>query len=149
MGIPPVTAQLPPKAARRFCSFIGICFVFWLNIQFYAMALTAEQKQELRSTVEQMISETEEELVQLVEYTRPVSPDSSIGRISRMDAINNKAINDAAFLEKKKLHQKLEKTLERLHDDGFGRCIKCGETIPFGRLQIMPYTRRCVGCSGR
>jgi DnaK suppressor protein len=113
------------------------------------MALTTEQKNELRSTIEQLISETEEELVQLVEYTRPVSPDSSIGRISRMDAINNKAINDAAFLEKKKLHQKLEKTIDRLDDTGFDNCIKCGEPIAFGRLQIMPHTRRCVRCSGR
>jgi DnaK suppressor protein len=114
-----------------------------------AMALTTEQKKELRSIIEQMTSETGEELVQLVEYTRPVSPDSSIGRISRMDAINNKAINDAAFLEKKKLLQKLEKTLDRLADTGFDNCNRCGEPIAFGRLQIMPYTRRCVRCSGR
>ncbi|MFU8859819.1 MAG: TraR/DksA family transcriptional regulator [Cyclonatronaceae bacterium] len=113
------------------------------------MALTSEQKKELRSIIERMISENVEELVQLAEYTRPVSPDSSIGRISRMDAINNKAINDAAFLEKKKLHQKLEKTLERLDDAGIDNCIKCGEPIAYGRLQIMPYTRRCVRCSGR
>jgi DnaK suppressor protein len=113
------------------------------------MALTPSQKKELGSIITQMISATEEELIQLGEYTKPISPDSSIGRISRMDAINNKAINDSALLEKKKLHQKLETALERLDDDAFDRCIKCGETIPFGRLQIMPYTRRCVRCSGR
>jgi DnaK suppressor protein len=113
------------------------------------MALTPAQLKELGSIIAQMISATEEELIQLEEYTRPISPDSSIGRISRMDAINNKAINDSALLEKKKLYQKLEKALERLNGQGFDRCNKCGETIPFGRLQIMPYTRRCVRCSGR
>jgi DnaK suppressor protein len=113
------------------------------------MALTSEQQRELGSLIREMILETEEELVRLVEYTRPISPDCAIGRVTRMDAINNKAINDSALVEKKKLHQKLENALERLVDKGFDRCIKCGETIPFGRLHIMPYTRRCVRCSGR
>jgi DnaK suppressor protein len=113
------------------------------------MPLSNEQTEELRSIIHKLIESTDEELKQLGEYTAPVSPDSSIGRISRMDAINNKAINDAAFREKKKLRQKLEQAIDRLPDPDFNICIRCKSEIPFGRLQIMPYTRRCVQCSGR
>ena len=34
-----------------------------------------------------------ERLIELKELTKPIEPDCAIGRISRMDAINNKSIN--------------------------------------------------------
>jgi DnaK suppressor protein len=38
-------------------------------------------------------------IADLKQMTEPVAPDVAIGRISRMDAINKKAINDAALLK--------------------------------------------------
>jgi DnaK suppressor protein len=49
--------------------------------------------------------------------------------------------------EKKSLIQKLESALERADKDSFGKCLKCGKDIPFGRLEYMPYTTRCVNCA--
>ncbi len=49
------------------------------------------------------ISELTIEISELEELTKPVPLDASIGRISRMNAINNKSINEAALREKKKL----------------------------------------------
>ena len=37
--------------------------------------------------------------------------------------------------------------LERIHDGTFGRCEECGEAIPKARLEVLPYTRYCVGCA--
>lgn len=106
------------------------------------------QQAELREIILEQVVSLQEEINELVELTKPVSLDASIGRVSRMDAINNKAINEMALREKKKTVQKLERALER-HDDGSaGKCLKCGNEIPFGRLKIMPYTTRCVQCAG-
>ncbi len=111
--------------------------------------MTEKEKKELKILIDDSIKSIKEEIIELTELTKPVSLDASIGRLSRMDAINNKAINDKQLREKKSTLQKLERAQERYEEDKLGKCLKCGEEIPFGRLKIMPYTTRCVKCSGR
>lgn len=105
------------------------------------------KREELRNIIISQIDALKEEMNELVELTKPVSLDASIGRISRMDAINNKAINEMALREKKKTLKKLEQALERVEDNSAGKCLKCGGDIPFGRLEFMPYTTRCIQCA--
>lgn len=31
----------------------------------------------------------------------------------------------------------------------YGRCARCGDVIPAGRLEIMPTATRCVACAGK
>jgi len=109
--------------------------------------MTEQELKELYALIENKISETKEEIRELRELTKPVSPDNAYGRLSRMDAINNKTINEAALREKKQILQKLERAEERALKDKLGTCLKCGDDIPFGRLKIMPYTTRCVKCA--
>ncbi len=111
--------------------------------------MTEKEKEELKTLIDEKIESIKEEIIELTELTKPVSLDASIGRLSRMDAINNKAINEKQLREKKSTLQKLERAQERYKEDKLGMCLKCGEEIPFGRLKIMPYTTRCVKCSGR
>lgn len=111
--------------------------------------MTEEEKRVVTGKIRQLLESIDEEIAELTELTRPVQPDKAIGRLSRMDAINNKAINDSALREKKKLKERLIKALERSETDRFGICFKCGNEIPFGRLEYMPHTTRCVGCAGR
>ena len=97
--------------------------------------------------IEEQIKLHEIEIEELIELTKPISLDASIGRVSRMDAINNKAINEKALRDKKGTLQKLERAKERGEKGELGKCLKCGGEIPFGRLKIMPYTTRCVKCA--
>lgn len=107
------------------------------------------EKKALKQIIDDQIQSISEEIVELTELTKPISLDNSIGRLSRMDAINNKTINEMALRDKKKTLQKLERAQERYEADKLGTCLKCGNEIPFGRLKIMPYTTRCVNCAGR
>ena len=107
------------------------------------------EKEELYGIITEQIESTKEEIEELIELTKPISLDNSIGRLSRMDAINNKTINEKALRDKKSTLQKLERAVERYEEDKLGTCIKCGQEIPLGRLRIMPYTTRCVKCSGK
>jgi len=109
--------------------------------------MTDKERDGLRDIITEQISSTQEELKILIEMTRPVSPDNAIGRISRMDAINNKTINDAALRNQQEKLKKLERALERMDDKNFGKCMRCGEDIPFGRLKFMPYTTKCIKCA--
>ncbi|ETR72533.1 MAG: Zinc finger, DksA/TraR C4-type [Candidatus Magnetoglobus multicellularis str. Araruama] len=79
--------------------------------------------------------------------SRPVSPDNAIGRLTRMEAINSKSINEAALQKAKHTFSKLEYALTRINDPDFGLCRECDEPIKFGRLKIMPETDICVKCA--
>ena len=109
--------------------------------------MNQKERNELRTVIETRIRETREEIEQLKELTKPVAPDNAIGRLSRMDAINNKTINEASLRENKSKLQKLERAEERLEKEEFGECIKCGEKIALGRLKFMPWTTKCVRCA--
>jgi DnaK suppressor protein len=109
--------------------------------------MTPEERSELEEIIIKRISETRDEIAHLKELTKPVAPDNAIGRLSRMDAINNKTINEASLRENMKKLKKLERAEERIRNENFGKCSKCGEGIAFGRLQFMPWTTRCVVCA--
>lgn len=36
--------------------------------------------------------------------------------------------------------------LERMQRGSYGRCVICGEPIPYRRLEVVPETRTCIGC---
>jgi DnaK suppressor protein len=110
--------------------------------------MTSKQKQQLEELVHEKMSQTKQLIAELEELTKPIPLDASIGRISRMDAINNKTINEASLRDKKNQLKKLERALENLPNKDFGVCTRCGNNIPFGRLEYMPYTTRCVACVG-
>lgn len=111
--------------------------------------MNKKEKDEIGAIINEQIESVSEEIKELTELTKPISLDASIGRLSRMDAINNKTINENALREKKSILQKLERAQERYKEGKLGTCLKCGNDIPLGRLKIMPYTTRCVQCAGR
>lgn len=111
--------------------------------------MTEDEKKEIKEIIDQQLESVREEIEELKELTKPVKLDASVGRLSRMDAINNKAINEKQLREKKSTLQKLKRAQERYAENKLGTCLKCGEEIPFGRLKFMPYTTRCVQCAAR
>lgn len=54
-------------------------------------------KIDIKQKIQEEISKTEQLVTEYKENTKPVAPDVSIGRISRMDAINNKSVAEAAL----------------------------------------------------
>jgi DnaK suppressor protein len=48
---------------------------------------------ELILKIREEISSTEKKILDLENLTQPISPNDAIGRVSRMDAINNKSVN--------------------------------------------------------
>ena len=36
--------------------------------------------------------------------------------------------------------------LERIQRGSYGRCVICGEPIPYRRLEVVPETRTCINC---
>ncbi len=103
--------------------------------------------EEIKKQIENEISKTEQLLIDYQEMTRPVSPDVSIGRISRMDAINNQAVTESAMREKQEKLKKLKIALSKVGSSDFGICVKCKQAIPLGRILIKPESMFCVNCA--
>ena len=77
-----------------------------------------------------------------------IAPDKAIGRVSRMDAIGNKAVSDFALNAARERLIQLENALEAVDGPNFGTCEICGKRIPAVRLQAIPEATMCVVCAG-
>ena len=71
----------------------------------------------------------------------------SVGRLSRMDALQRQAMAEATNRRRIARRQRILAALERMEEDEFGYCQDCGEEIPVGRLELDPTTPSCVSCA--
>lgn len=102
---------------------------------------------ELKQKLLDEITKTELLLKEYKELTKPIAPDVAIGRISRMDAINNKSVTEAAMRQAQEKLSNLQRVLSKIDDKDFGICIKCHKPIPLGRILIRPESLECVNCA--
>ena len=70
----------------------------------------------------------------------------SVGRLSRMDALQSQAMAQVTQNRRHVLRRGLLSALQRLKDDNFGFCEDCGEDIAPKRLEFNPTALLCVGC---
>ncbi len=71
----------------------------------------------------------------------------SVGRLSRMDALQNQAMAQAQQSRRDVEKRRLELALLRIEEDEYGYCEDCGESIPAGRLDLDLAATRCVSCA--
>jgi len=105
------------------------------------------QKEDFKQKIKDEIDKTEQLIVEYKEMTKPVAPDVAIGRISRMDAINNQSVTESALRQAESKLRDLHYALTRVDSPGFGICAKCRNPIPLGRILIKPESRHCVNCA--
>lgn len=111
--------------------------------------MTDEEKAALKIKIEQTLESVRKDIADLEELTKPISPENAIGRVSRMDAINNKSVNEASLRQARVKAQKLTRALEKIDAPDFGICQMCKRPIQQGRLMFMPESVRCVKCADR
>lgn len=109
--------------------------------------MSLPDRSEIKARIEKEIQKTKKLISEYTELTKPVEPENAIGRVSRMDAIQNKSVTEAALRKNKEKLQNLEYALAKVDEDDFGLCVKCKQTIPLGRILIVPQSRTCVNCS--
>ena len=104
-------------------------------------------KSELRKKIEQEISKTKGSIAEYKQEVQPMAPDVAIGRVSRMDAINNRSVVQAALRKAEEKLVALKRVHEKLDGEDFGVCLKCNNEIPLGRILIRPESLLCVNCA--
>lgn len=102
---------------------------------------------QIKAIVLAEIDKLEQDIRYLEEAVKPVAPDNAYGCISRMDAINNRAVAEATFINKKATLQNYRNVLDKIDSGQYGKCTRCGEGINMERLKVIPYTECCMACA--
>jgi len=94
----------------------------------------------------------QEELEELISDTKENSAtveldQTSVGRLSRMDAIQGQAMAEAVRGRRSIEIKKIEAALERITEDEFGYCLTCGEDIVEKRMDLDPSVSLCNKCA--
>jgi len=71
----------------------------------------------------------------------------SVGRLSRMDALQRQALAQATARRRSARRTRIHAALKRIEEREFGYCLDCGEPIPKARLNLDPTLPNCIGCA--
>jgi len=96
--------------------------------------MTTEKRKILKKKIIEKIAETKKKVKGMEETSQPISPENAIGRVSRMDAINNKGVSDAALRNAKRQLNSLQLALTKVESSNFGNCSNCKKIIQPARL---------------
>ncbi len=81
--------------------------------------------------------------------TQPVTLDQqAVGRVSRIDAIQQQQMAMANQQHNKQHLSAVNQALARMADDDYGFCQECDQLITFARLKIKPEALYCISCQG-
>jgi DnaK suppressor protein len=109
--------------------------------------MTAEELTAIRSKIDLRIEELNGLLEDDTEDTKPIEPDVSIGRLSRLDSMQ---MQQMALEQKRRQEaelQKLQEALKRIEDGSYGNCMLCRQPIAPARLEAQPDAILCINCA--
>jgi len=109
--------------------------------------MTQEEKETIRTKIEEDIKTLKEQISTLEEKVKPISPDCSLGRLTRLEAMGEQHVNNKVLDESKLRLTRLQNALLRIDKPMFGICIECEEEIGIGRMSVRPESVRCVECA--
>ncbi|PNU18830.1 hypothetical protein C2E25_15690 [Geothermobacter hydrogeniphilus] len=93
--------------------------------------------------------ELEKQLTSSAESAAAVDLDQPIGRLSRMDAMQQQQMTLAGRRIAEQRLQQIAAALERIATDAYGICVDCEEEIDPARLRARPESPFCVDCQER
>ncbi len=108
--------------------------------------LTEEQRAELHQRLRDLADEIENALSASSDSDRPVDLEEPIGRISRIDAIQQQKMAKASRGRLQARLRAVEAALGRVARGTYGDCALCDDPIGYGRLTARPETPLCMPC---
>lgn len=111
--------------------------------------LTEKQLSSLHRALLELRRDLQKQLEDSSDGAMPVSLDMPIGRLSRMDAMQQQSMVQANRRTARTRLARIEAALERYDADEYGRCVACEEEIGYARLEARPETPFCITCQGK
>ena len=96
--------------------------------------------------VDQMV-EVKERIADVEDVTKPIAPDQALGRLTRLDGMLDKGVNEAALARLRDDLVALQNAMINIAKPEFGRCKNCGTWISMERLEALPGSTLCIRCA--
>ena len=108
--------------------------------------LTDEQMMELEARLAALLEELTGLLDSTREGTRPVELDEPIGRLTRMDAIQQQSMSAASRRQTDLRRRQVLQAIDLAKRGEYGLCRRCEDPIGYARLSARPESPYCLGC---
>lgn len=105
-----------------------------------------ETKEKIFTIIQKQIVDLELNIELLEDKIKPVSPDVSLGRLTRQEARQEQELNKKILEDSKLRLRKLQYAKDRVFKENFGYCDICEEEININRLKVLPETTLCMEC---
>ncbi len=109
--------------------------------------MTEAEKKQIAEHIKIEVKTLTQQIATLQTKAKPIAPDCSIGRLTRMEAMAEQEVNQKILDESKLRLTRLKNALLRIDRPSFGICIECEEEIGFERMKIRAESVRCVTCA--
>jgi DnaK suppressor protein len=109
-------------------------------------ALTPTQIQTLQKQLNALAQELDAALAETLAGIQPVDLDEPIGRLSRMDAMQQQSMAAANRRNLEIRQQQVKAALNAIGIGEYGWCRRCEEEIAFSRLEVRPESPLCIAC---
>jgi len=111
------------------------------------LGMSKKDRKNIQTKIENDILLLNEQIRDLEEKVKPISPDCGLGRLTRLEAMGEQHVNNKVLDESRIRRTRLNNALQRIDNPMFGICIECEEEIGVGRISIRPESVRCVECA--
>lgn len=108
--------------------------------------MDANLQERFRAIIHARLDAIAAELAAGAESTEPISPDASIGRLSRLDSMQMQQMALAGQRRLEEERGRLQEALLRIDAGKYGTCLLCGCAINVERLEIQPDAVACMPC---
>ena len=109
--------------------------------------MTEIEVEQIRDKLLSLRSELQDIEESSKEATKPVQLDqSSVGRLSRMDAMQAQQMAQETARRRQRKLQQIDGALRRIESGEYGNCFVCGEEIDARRLSVDATNTRCINC---
>jgi len=107
-----------------------------INVTTLKARLNAERKELLHDTE-----------VTAGERAAVVLDQTAVGRLSRMDAMQNQAMQIETERRREVELSRIDAALKRIDGGDYGYCVSCGEEVAAKRIEMDPATPVCINCA--
>ncbi len=108
--------------------------------------LNPQQIAELKKLLSTRRTELEALIDDAADGAKPVSLDQPIGRLSRMDALQQQSMSQASRQVAARRLEQVRAALQRIETGAYGYCLDCEEEIDLARLRARPEAPFCLDC---
>ena len=108
--------------------------------------LAPDQLEAQRRALQKLRDELDELVASTTDAAKPVDLAEPIGRLTRMDAMQQQKILAANRLAAQQRRRQVDAALERIEAGEYGECVACGEDIEPRRIEAQPESPMCLRC---